>query len=62
MPALRPFTIFSHSRRIPHEFHLYPGGHNWSYFAAHLSDSLRFQSAAFRLRDPRPAGGAPIPR
>jgi S-formylglutathione hydrolase FrmB len=50
------------SRRIPHEFHLYPGGHNWSYFAAHLPDSLRFQSAAFRLLDPRPAGGAPIPR
>ena len=50
------------SRRIPHEFHLYPGGHNWSYFAAHLPDSLRFQSAAFRLSDPRPAGGTQIPR
>ena len=50
------------SRRIPHEFHLYPGGHNWSYFAAHLPDSLRFQSAAFRSHDPRPAGGAPTPR
>ena len=24
------------SRHISHEFHLYPGGHNWSYFAEHL--------------------------
>jgi len=50
------------SRRVPHESHIYPGGHNWSYFAAHLPDSLRFQSAAFRLRDSRPAAGTPIPR
>jgi S-formylglutathione hydrolase FrmB len=41
------------SRRIAHEFHLYPGGHNWSYFAAHLPDSLRFHSAAFRLSETR---------
>jgi len=47
------------SRRIPHEFHLYPGGHNWSYFVGHLPDSLRFHSAAFRLGDPGPAHGAP---
>jgi len=40
------------SRRIAHEFHLYPGGHNWSYFAGHLSDSLRFESAALHLSDP----------
>ena len=39
------------SRRIAHEFHLYPGGHNWSYFAGHLPDSLRFHSAAFRRND-----------
>ena len=36
------------SRRVAHEFHVYPGGHNWSYFAAHLPDSLRFHSEAFR--------------
>ena len=24
------------SRKIPHEFHLYPGGHDWGYFAEHL--------------------------
>ncbi|HEV2388741.1 MAG TPA: alpha/beta hydrolase family protein [Candidatus Acidoferrales bacterium] len=37
------------SRRIPHEFHLYPGGHNWGYFAQHLSASLEFYSRAFGL-------------
>ena len=43
------------SRRIAHEFHLYPGGHNWSYFAGHLPDSLRFHSAALRASDAAPA-------
>jgi len=37
------------SRRIPHEFHLYPGGHNWPYFAEHLPASLQFHSRAFGL-------------
>jgi S-formylglutathione hydrolase FrmB len=50
------------SRRIAHEFHLYPGGHNWSYFAEHLPDSLRFHSAAFRLSDTRQTRGKQIPR
>jgi S-formylglutathione hydrolase FrmB len=50
------------SRRIAHEFHLYPGGHNWSYFAAHLPDSLRFHAAAFRLSDTRQTHGQQIPR
>ena len=50
------------SHRIPHEFHLYPGGHNWGYFAEHLPDSLRFNSEAFRLHESRPAQGKPIPR
>ena len=35
------------SRRIPHEFHLYPGGHNWTYFMEHLPASLQFHSCAF---------------
>jgi S-formylglutathione hydrolase FrmB len=35
------------SRKIPHEFHLYPGRHDWSYFASHLEASLSFHSAAF---------------
>lgn len=37
------------SRGIPHEFHLYPGGHNWQYFAAHLPAVLEFHSRAFGL-------------
>lgn len=37
------------SRRVTHEFHLYPGGHNWLYFAEHLPASLQFQSRAFGL-------------
>jgi S-formylglutathione hydrolase FrmB len=35
------------SRGIPHEFYLYPGGHNWQYFAQHFPASLEFQSHAF---------------
>ena len=49
------------SRRIAHEFHIYPGGHNAAYFAAHLPDSVRFHSAAFRVSDP-PALGRQIPK
>lgn len=37
------------SRGIPHEFHLYPGGHDWNYFAQHLPASLAFHSRAFGL-------------
>jgi S-formylglutathione hydrolase FrmB len=35
------------SRRIPHEFHLYPGGHNWIYFAEHLPALLKFEFHTF---------------
>jgi S-formylglutathione hydrolase FrmB len=35
------------ARGIPHEFHLYPGGHDWEYFAEHLPASFEFQSRAF---------------
>ena len=37
------------ARGIPHEFHLYPGGHDWPYFARHLPASFEFQSHAFGL-------------
>jgi S-formylglutathione hydrolase FrmB len=37
------------SRHIPHEFHLYPGGHNWSYFAEHLPALLEFEFHVFGL-------------
>lgn len=35
------------SRKIPHEFHLYSGRHDWQYFAAHLPASLQFHSRLF---------------
>ena len=35
------------SRRTPHEFHLYPGGHDWIYFAEHLPALLEFEFKAF---------------
>ena len=35
------------SRGIAHEFHLYPGRHDWSYFAQHFPVSLEFHSKAF---------------
>jgi len=38
------------SRAIPHEFHLYPGRHDWVYFAQHFPASLEFESDAFGLK------------
>jgi S-formylglutathione hydrolase FrmB len=35
------------ARKIPHEFHLYPGRHDPAYFAAHLPASLYFHSRLF---------------
>ena len=40
------------SRKIPHEFHLYPGRHDWQYFATHLPSSLQFHSRLFNKRPP----------
>jgi S-formylglutathione hydrolase FrmB len=34
------------NRKIPHEFHIYPGGHDWQYFSEHLPASLEFESKA----------------
>jgi S-formylglutathione hydrolase FrmB len=50
------------SRRLAHEFHIYPGGHNAAYFAAHLPASIRFHSAAFHASDVQPAHGKPNAR
>jgi S-formylglutathione hydrolase FrmB len=36
-------------KHIPHEFHLYPGSHNWDYVEEHFSASLQFISVAFGL-------------
>ena len=38
------------SRHIGHEFHIYPGGHDWAYFAEHLPASLEFETKAFGLK------------
>jgi S-formylglutathione hydrolase FrmB len=35
-------------RKVAHEFHIYPGGHDWPYFAAHLPASLEFVSKQFK--------------
>ena len=35
------------ARKIPHEFHLYPGRHDPAYFAAHTPASLQFHSRNF---------------
>jgi S-formylglutathione hydrolase FrmB len=35
------------SRRIAHEAHIYPGRHDWPYFAEHLPASLQFHSRIF---------------
>ena len=34
-------------RHIAHEAQIYPGRHDWQYFAEHLPDSLEFESRAF---------------
>lgn len=45
----RSFDKLLESRGVRHEFHLYPGGHGWSYTAKHISASLEFHSRAFGL-------------
>ncbi len=34
-------------QKIPHEFHLYPGGHDIAYFLSHISASIEFHSKNF---------------
>jgi S-formylglutathione hydrolase FrmB len=42
----REFHNLLEARRIPHEFHIYPGGHDAQYVAEHIDESLQFQSRA----------------
>ena len=49
----RAFHDLLVTRKIPHEFHLYPGGHDWAYFGEHFPTSLEFHSRAFGFK---PAG------
>lgn len=41
------------AHKIPHEFHLYPGGHDWDYFSRHLPASFEFHSRAFDQAAPK---------
>lgn len=41
------------SRHIPHEFHIYPGGHDWEYFAQHLPALLEFEFHAIESNSSR---------
>ena len=38
------------SKRVAHEFHIYPGGHNWDFVSEHLGASMEFHSRAFGLK------------
>lgn len=31
------------ARGIPHEFHIYPGGHNWQFVVRHFANVIQFQ-------------------
>jgi S-formylglutathione hydrolase FrmB len=46
----RAFHDLLSAKKIPHEFHLYPGGHDWTYFAEHFPASLAFHSRAFAIK------------
>ena len=37
------------ARKIPHEFHIYPGGHGLEYFLRHFPATMEFHSRAFGL-------------
>jgi S-formylglutathione hydrolase FrmB len=41
------FHVLLDSLHIPHEFHLYLGGHNAMYFAQHMPAAFEFHSRAF---------------
>jgi S-formylglutathione hydrolase FrmB len=41
------FHVLLDSLHIPHEFHLYPGGHDAMYFARHMPAAFEFHSRAF---------------
>lgn len=41
------------SRGVAHEFHIYPGGHDWNFVSEHMSASMEFHSRAFGLKAER---------
>lgn len=44
------------ARHIPHEYHLYSGSHDWTYFAQHLPASLEFEGRALTPTSTRGEG------
>ena len=46
------------ARKIPHEFHLDPGGHDWVYFVDHLPKALVFHWTAFNADTRHPPSAA----
>jgi enterochelin esterase-like enzyme len=39
---------------IAHQYHEYPGGHDWKYWESHLADVLRFFDRALTEGRPSP--------
>jgi S-formylglutathione hydrolase FrmB len=40
------------ARHIGHEFHIYPGRHDWAYFAGHLAAVLEYHARSFAATRP----------
>ncbi|MFQ6133489.1 MAG: alpha/beta hydrolase [Armatimonadota bacterium] len=49
----RQFAQLLTRRKIPHEYHEYPGAHTWQYWDEHIWDSLAFHCRHLRLKPPR---------
>jgi S-formylglutathione hydrolase FrmB len=45
----RAFHELLESRGVAHEFHVYPGGHDWQFVSQHITASMEFHSRAFGL-------------
>ncbi len=43
----RAFHELLQSLGVAHEFHIYPGGHDWQFVSEHLGASMEFHSRAF---------------
>ena len=44
LAANREFHGQLEDLRVPHEYREFPGGHDWNYWEAHISDALRFHA------------------
>ncbi|MDQ6695430.1 MAG: esterase family protein, partial [Chloroflexota bacterium] len=59
LPADQGFHDLLTAQGIPHEWHLFPGGHAGDYWSTHILDYLQFYSSA--LASPPPATATPAP-